>query len=259
MPRRRIIDPEFWSDEEIGHWSHSARLFYIGLWNFADDEGRFKANSMLLKSQIFPYDEKVNLDKLKEEIENKIQWYEEKGLKYGHIKNFLKHQRIDRPSGSKLPIPPPFVDSSKNALRTVLPKLSEVKLSKEKLSKDKELLDRFVNEIKTQWNKTAKDLDLATINILNSERNKALKQRFDNKDFIDHWKEALSNINSQPFLLGDNDRKWKIDFDFFIGLSSRKDASLKDNYIKILEKKYKKEKYKSPEMKKFEEAKNEKI
>ncbi len=65
MARKRIIDPEFWSDEEIGQWSFPARLFYIGLWNFADDSGRFKAANALLKAQIFSYDKKLDVKKLK--------------------------------------------------------------------------------------------------------------------------------------------------------------------------------------------------
>lgn len=129
MPRKRIIDPEFWSDEEIGFWSHAARLFYIGLWNFSDDEGRFKAHSALLKSQIFPYDSEIDIETLKSEISGKIDWYEVGGCQYGHLRNFLKHQRIDKPSPSKLP---KFDDHSKSLPRTLPPKLSKEKLSKVK-------------------------------------------------------------------------------------------------------------------------------
>jgi len=138
MARKRIIDPEFWSDEEIGKWSHSARLFYIALWNFADDEGRFKAHAALLKSQIFPYDLKTDIEALKRELNYKIQWYEAKGLQYGFIRNFLKHQRIDRPTGSKLPKPPKQLDDTSTIPRgVVLPNIREVKLSKDNISKEK--------------------------------------------------------------------------------------------------------------------------
>jgi len=105
MARKRIIDPEFWSDEEIGLWSHSARLFYIGLWNFADDEGRFKAHKDLLKSQIFPYDKKIDIEKLKKELGSKIYWYSINGSTYGEVVNFHKYQRIDKPQASKIPSP----------------------------------------------------------------------------------------------------------------------------------------------------------
>jgi len=133
MPRKRMIDPEFWSDEEIGLWSHSARLFYIGLWNFADDEGRFKAHNNLLKSQIFPYDKKIEIEKLKKEINSKIQWYEVNDLQYGFIHNFLKHQRIDRSQPSKLPIPRTIDEQSSNGQRTVPPNIREVNIKEVKL------------------------------------------------------------------------------------------------------------------------------
>lgn len=116
MPRKRIIDPEFWSDQEIGQWSFEARLFYIGLWNFADDEGRLKAPLALLKAQIFPFETKINMDKVKKEVSAKIQWYSVNGSDYGFIRNFLKYQKIDRPTESKLP-PPPQLDEDSSSTR----------------------------------------------------------------------------------------------------------------------------------------------
>ena len=136
MARKRMIDPEFWSDEEIGLWSHSARLFYIGLWNFADDEGRFKAHNQLLKSQIFPYDTELDIESLKGNLNHKIQWYEENGAQYGHIRNFLKHQRIDHPYPSKLPPPPPFAEHSPNIRRTFAPNIKEVNINKDNIIKE---------------------------------------------------------------------------------------------------------------------------
>jgi len=130
MPRKRIIDPEYWSDEEVGSWTVEARLFYIGLWNFADDEGFLKAHPLLLKSQIFPYDTKLNIDQLKTIISNKVYWYEINGQQYGQIINFLKHQRIDRPSKSH--IPRPLYEDSTNTRRPLTP---EVKLSKDNINK----------------------------------------------------------------------------------------------------------------------------
>ena len=136
MARKRMIDPEFWSDEEIGQWSYEARLFYIGLWNFADDVGRFKAHPNLLKSQIFPYDQKFNIESLKKELNSKVQWYEVENLQYGYLRNFNKHQRIDRPQDSKLPKPPPFDEHSTNIRRTLVPNIREVNIKEEKCVSD---------------------------------------------------------------------------------------------------------------------------
>jgi len=126
MPRKRMIDPEFWSDEEIGTWSFEARLFYIGLWNFADDEGKFKANDVILKAHIFPYDTNVDLEEIKKFLGSKIVWYEVDKFKYGYIRNFLKYQRIDRPTKSVIPDPKEALDEhSTSTRRRLVPNISK--------------------------------------------------------------------------------------------------------------------------------------
>jgi len=129
-----MIDPEFWSDEEIATLSFPARLFYIGLWNFADDEGKGKGHSKLLKAQIFPYDDKINIDMLKKEVSIKVEWYKVNNQQYYYLPNFLKHQRIDRPTASKLPDNQHLAEHSSSPRGDVLPNIIEVKLSKDKVS-----------------------------------------------------------------------------------------------------------------------------
>lgn len=168
MARKRMIDPEFWSDEEVGHWSYEARLFYIGLWNFADDEGRFKAHSKLLKAQIFPYDNRLNIEKVKKEVAKKVQWYNDNGLQYGYIRNFLKYQRIDRPTPSKLPEPKQLNEASPSPQRNVPPNIREVKLSKEKLSKD---ILNIVEDLNLILNTTYKPTTKATCDLIQARLN----------------------------------------------------------------------------------------
>ena len=99
MARNRMIKPEFWEDEEIAKLDFQSRLFYVALWNFADDEGFIKTNPEWLKAKCFPYDKAnikqlldnlVKIDRIK--IHNNI----------AKIIHFLKHQRIDRPKPSEL-------------------------------------------------------------------------------------------------------------------------------------------------------------
>jgi len=131
MPRKRMIDPEFWSDEEIGSWSFISRLCYIALWNFADDEGRFKANEALLKAQIFPYDDDIDFKAIKIDLDKKVCWYEHDSLQYGYIRNFKKYQRIDRPTPSRIPPPNGIVEDSTSAREHLDPNISKDKLNKE--------------------------------------------------------------------------------------------------------------------------------
>ena len=156
MPRNRMISPEFWSDEEIGKWSYQARLFYIGLWNFADDKGRFKASNLLLKAQIFPYN-RVNIERLKKEIVKKVEWYSVDGSQYGFLRNFLKYQKIDKPHDSKLPPSPtnnstnnPRIinESSPNIQETVVPNLSQSNLIERNISQREKNCDSFISLLK---------------------------------------------------------------------------------------------------------------
>ena len=109
MARRRMIDPEFWSDEKIGSLGRDARLLFIGMWNFADDEGIIKSRPELLKSNIFPYDDISSQDvsACLEEIKKQflVFTYQRVGQNYAIIGNFKKHQTINKPTPSKLPHP----------------------------------------------------------------------------------------------------------------------------------------------------------
>lgn len=109
MARKRMIDPDFWRDEKVSKLSYECRLLFIGIWNFADDEGIFKGHPALLSSEVFPYDnisaQKMSamLGKLSEQ--NLIYLYNNKGQDYGIVLNFKKHQTISHPQPSSEPMP----------------------------------------------------------------------------------------------------------------------------------------------------------
>jgi hypothetical protein len=110
MPRYRTIKPEFWSDERVGECSQTARLLFIGCLNFADDNGNLPRSAKQLKAQVFPYDDLNCEPNVQELLTNDlIAEYEVTGVKYLRIKNFLKHQKIDKPS--KCTIPRPLLDA----------------------------------------------------------------------------------------------------------------------------------------------------
>lgn len=100
--RNRVIKAEFWADEKTGSCSCVAQLLFIGSWNFADDSGVCRANSVYLRNNIFPYSS-LTIKQIEEaliQLKDKgiIALGEFKGEKYLYIKNFLEHQKIDRPS-----------------------------------------------------------------------------------------------------------------------------------------------------------------
>lgn len=108
MPRIRTIKPEFWQDELIGALRRDTRQLYLGLISMADDQGRFRASPLLVRSQVFPYDNDVDVAGGLAELEahGRVQLYVADGQRFGWIRKFEEHQRIDKPTKSRFPPPP---------------------------------------------------------------------------------------------------------------------------------------------------------
>lgn len=112
--RIRTIKPEFWGSESIGRLSRDSRLLFIALLSFADDSGRGRGVFPALSGQLFPYDadarEKLPTWFSELEREGMVRRYKgPDGNTYYDIPNWLKHQKIEKPSPSKLPA---FTESS---------------------------------------------------------------------------------------------------------------------------------------------------
>lgn len=112
MARIRTIKPEFWTDDLLGSLSREARLLFIGTWNMADDEGLLRWSAPFVKGAIFPFDDDLSVkdvQKLMAEIEGAGVVFSYAGGRsqqaLGYVVNFHKHQKINRPSPSRLPPP----------------------------------------------------------------------------------------------------------------------------------------------------------
>jgi hypothetical protein len=108
MARFRTIKPEFFADEKLGDCSRDARLLFVGLWCFCDDAGRKEYSPRRIRREIFPGDNDLTTSKIEAllaELERvDIIWtYEVDEEQYLWIPNFVRHQRIDRPSHSDIP------------------------------------------------------------------------------------------------------------------------------------------------------------
>lgn len=106
MARIRTIKPDFWTDEKVVELSAFARLLFIGLWNFADDEGRMEYSPKRIKMQILPADS-AEIPRLMEELRalGLITIYCVESIDYLQIAGFAKHQKVDKRSPSKYPPP----------------------------------------------------------------------------------------------------------------------------------------------------------
>lgn len=125
MARIRTIKPEFPQSESMGRISRDARLLFVLLWTIADDDGRARANSRMLASLLFPYDDDAPkhcgkwLDELRKE--GCVVTYEVDGQSYLAIANWRAHQKIDRASASRLPEPPTMDREDDTSIREASP------------------------------------------------------------------------------------------------------------------------------------------
>lgn len=93
MPKMRGIKPEFWTDEKVVTVSPLARLLFVGMWNYACDNGHVDDSPVQLKMRILPADNCDAADLITELVNV--------GLvirKDGYLKapNLPVHQNIDR-------------------------------------------------------------------------------------------------------------------------------------------------------------------
>lgn len=107
MARIRSIKPEFPQSESMGRVSRDARLLFVMLWPICDDHGRTRAASRMLASLLFPYDSDAPalMDGWLSELEREgcIRRYVVDGSTYLEVCNWLKHQKIDKPSKPQFP------------------------------------------------------------------------------------------------------------------------------------------------------------
>ena len=129
MPRIRTIKPDFFSDEDVALLPFEAQRLFIGLWCYADRDGRLEDRPQYLKAMIFPYNADVDVENCLRILAKPkarsgqplIFRYRREGVRCIQILNFLKHQRphhTEQPS--RLPSPEEIVEEPfKNCSTTV--------------------------------------------------------------------------------------------------------------------------------------------
>lgn len=114
MSRIRTTKPEFWTSEQIMECSLTARLLFIGMWNFCDDGGNHPASVRTLRAEVFPGDSLTDEDvqHLVDQLlaQALIIPYEADVKRFWHVTGW-RHQKIDKPT-FKYPTPPSIVELS---------------------------------------------------------------------------------------------------------------------------------------------------
>lgn len=116
MARIRSIKPEFFTSEQLAECSTSARLLFVGLWVFSDDNGVHPASVVRLKMEVFPGDaiSPTEMQTMMNELIalKLVKTFTRDGETFWHIPSWRKHQKIDKPT-YRYPIPP-IDDASSN-------------------------------------------------------------------------------------------------------------------------------------------------
>lgn len=121
MARIRSIKPELPGDEKLATVSRDARLTFILAMTQVDDDGLLAASPRQLLGSLFPLDDSVTPALLEAWIGEliaigRVRWRRTRdAARVLELCNWKKHQKIDKPSPSKItPLLAPFDEGSQN-------------------------------------------------------------------------------------------------------------------------------------------------
>ena len=242
--RIRTVKPDFWTHPVSGRWRGELQAFAISLLNAADDEGYFYADPVAVRSAVRPFDEdSTNVRRLLVELSSQ-EWIEVRNHPrrgaVGRVRNFDKHQRIDRPKPSE--IGPYFNESSVDSGDC---EFDDESTTSRRSIDDESLLEgkgtgnregnreqggnasESVESLREAWN------NLTSLPIprwtkgREKEAARALKRRS-----LEEWCEVFRRIDASDFLRGGTG--WCADIDWALRAPGRKPESA----LKVLEGNY---------------------
>ena len=208
--RIRTVKPEFWQSEDLAEVSDKAKLLAIGLLNMADDEGYLKCHPSLIRSQLFPFnDNSLNIQGMLTELSNAnyiTLLSGDDGKDYLMVNNFTKHQKVNRPTPSKIKA---TIELTENSLSNQL----QLTGGKERKGKDRKGTGKGMDLMSTQA-----DDDINTIfdfwktvmnknnsSILNAKRISAIKARLKEGYSVDQICSAITGCANTPHNMGRNE------------------------------------------------------
>jgi len=115
VARIRTIKPNFFRSHDVAELSYRARLTWVGLWTYVDDEGRGRDDARIIKGDLWALEDKVTWQEVERDLTElsrsaHVVRYTVNGRAYLAIPKWLDHQAISRPTKSKFPPPNPVSD-----------------------------------------------------------------------------------------------------------------------------------------------------
>lgn len=225
----------------MGRISREARLCFILLWTVVDDSGRTRASSRMLASLLFPYDDDAAkkmpgwLKELSEE--NCIVLYEHERNSYLQVVNWGSHQKIDRPTPSKIPEPPTNPEpstSSREASTSDRRSLAPEGKGKERKGSGEEEEGRgeppAASLFPESWNELCGVLP--KVGVFGASRQKKAATRIAEGISLSEFRRAVQICAKTPFLCGQNERGWRADYDWVMENDRNMDKILNGKYAR---------------------------
>ncbi|WP_033252472.1 hypothetical protein [Kitasatospora phosalacinea] len=112
MARIRSVKPETWVSETLAEVSIPAMVTFLGMTNHADDHGRHRDNAAIVCGLVWPLREEITRADVEDHLEQLAaagavcRYTGCDGRKYFHYPTWRSHQKIDKPSLSRLPACP---------------------------------------------------------------------------------------------------------------------------------------------------------
>ncbi|MER5183279.1 hypothetical protein ABT009_33860 [Streptomyces sp. NPDC002896] len=110
MARIRTVKPDLFINERVAACSVTAVVTYIGLFTQSDDHGRHRDNPAIIAGLLWP----LRAEHTPVHVEEDLQQLADAGLicrytgcdgkRYLHLTGWYEHQKIDKPSQSRLPV-----------------------------------------------------------------------------------------------------------------------------------------------------------
>ena len=242
MPNR-IIKETIHTSEKINSLTDFQFRLWVNLLVYVDDFGRGDARPAVIKGACFPLRDRITIKDIDAALTaltdaGCVSLYNVGGKPYLCLSNWESHQVI-RNQKSKFPAPPEIeincnqlkaIESNCNQLQanvSVIQSESEIEIKEGILTDTQEKAPCPYAQILRLYNEIC--VSLPKIIDITGKRRIAVESRWNAHPSLETFKTLFEIAENSDFLKGENNRKWKADFDWLMCAS---------NFSKVLEGKY---------------------
>lgn len=246
----RMLRRDIANSSGFASLSPMAAVLFCMLIPHFNAHGKLNGGAGFIKDEVcpkVPYLTYENIPGLLQEISGKtsVKYFEHDGRRWLHSLNFLTHHQKLRPEKlgeDKLPswskellensgTTPGVVQDYSGTTPKILPHEEEVEeeVEEEGEGNSGRQVSPPSRSLFDLWNEVVQGSGLPKVREFTNGREKKCRNRMKERS-LDEWREIFELCASTPFLCGENDRGWRVNFDWII--------ENQENAAKVLEGKY---------------------